>query len=86
MSTRRPRTTRCDAAELGPFGRWAAGGLKAVSQGRVCFDWAAGEERVLTGPQGEERVLRNSLRGANGITLAWFEPEGQCEVDVLCDR
>ena len=44
-------------------------------------------ERVLTGPQGgEERVLRNSLRGANGITLAWFEPEGQCEVDVLCDR
>ena len=61
------------------LGRWVGRGRAQSirSHGRACFDWAAG---------GEERVLRNSLRGANGITLAWFEPEGQCEVDVLCDR
>ena len=75
MSTRRPRTTRCDAAELGPVDGPRAD-PKPCHRGRACFDWAAGEERVL----------RNSLRGANGITLAWFEPEGQCEVDVLWDR
>ena len=45
MSTRRPRTTRCDAAELGPVGGPRAGPKHSVAEenvfdirrGRACF-------------------------------------------------